>query len=103
MRVVSSSLSAAAANLSVVLEEIGEYGLRVQRNVPEHVVEDVRLRQIVELAPLSYRHRRRKLSQRQALKKAFGGDESRHRDGFPSGRRSKAAIDFRQVRHGFHA
>src|ERR1700682_1553924 len=61
-------------NLSVALEKIGEARIGVQRDVAKDVVEDVRLRQIVELFALSYRHRRRKLSQRQALKKALGRD-----------------------------
>ena len=63
-------------NLSVMLQKISEYRIRVQGHVPENIVKDVRLRQVVELIALSYRYRRGKLSQRQALKEAFGRDIS---------------------------
>jgi len=89
------------SDLSIVLEKIREDGIRVERHVAKNVVEDVRLGQVIQLAPLSDGDRRRKLPERQALKKALGRDVARHRNGFPASRRSEPAIHFGEIGNGF--
>src|SRR5688500_3491619 len=55
-------------DLPVMLQEISEDRVGVERNVTEHVVENVRLGKVIELLPLPDRYGRRKLSEREALK-----------------------------------
>src|SRR4051812_20707530 len=84
-----------------MLEEVREHRVRVQRNMAKYVVEDVGLRQVVELLPFSDGDRRRKFSQREALKKALRRDVSRDWNGFPAGGGSEAPVYFSEIGYGF--
>src|SRR5688500_16461687 len=66
----------------------------------EHVVEDVRLGQVIELLALPDGDRRRKLSERQALKKSLRRYVSRYRHRLPASGGSEPAIHFGQVGYG---
>ena len=88
-------------DLTIVLKKIGEDWIGVERHVPEHIVEDVGLGEVIELLAFSNRHRRGKFPERQALKKRFRRDIAVHRDSFPSGRWCKTPIDFCEVGHRF--
>src|SRR5690349_3678204 len=89
------------SHLAVVLEEIGEDRIRVERNVAKNVVEDVGLGQVIELLALPNGDRGGKFSERKALKERFRRDIAVNRYRFPSRRRSESPIDFGEVRNRF--
>src|SRR6266550_5635461 len=88
-------------DLTVVLKKIGEHRIGVKGHVPEHIVEDVRLRKVVELLALPDRNRGREFPQRQALKERLCRYVAVYGHCFPTCRRRQTAVYFRQVRYGF--
>ena len=88
-------------HLTIVLKKIGEHRIGVERHVPEHIVEDVGLGEVIELLAFSNPNGGRKFTERQVLKKCFRRDVAVHGDRFPSGRWCETPIDFCELRDRF--
>jgi hypothetical protein len=82
-----------------LLEEVGEHRVGVKRHVPEHVVKDVGLRQVVELFAGPYRKRRGEPPLGQTLEELMGWDKARDTYRCPTGACRQAGIDVVEVRH----
>jgi hypothetical protein len=99
MRRVSSSVRA-RGDLAEALEEIGEDGVGVQWHVAEHVMEDVRFREIVELVHRPNRDGRRKNPLCQAVEELVGGDEAANRLGAPPCALREDPVHVMEIGHG---
>ena len=73
------------ADGAIRLDEVREYRVGEHRQVPEEIVEQVGLDQIVELIAAAHPHRDRKTPFGQMREKIRFGDQSRHADHFESG------------------
>jgi hypothetical protein len=80
------------------LEEIGEDRMCVQRHVPEDVVENIGLGDVVERMARPDRHRGREATPRQRLEEQLRLEEALHRDSAPARFRLKAGIHLVEVR-----
>jgi len=94
-----SSVTAALAARPKALQEVGENRVGVQRDVPEHIVEDVRLREVVEVAARAYGDRGGKAPLGQAPEELPGRQEARNGNGGPPGASPEAGIHIGEVGH----
>lgn len=78
---------------AVGLEEVGEDRIRVKRNVPEHVVEDVGLGEIIDGFLGTNDDGRRETPFREAREEGFRREVARDRSALPARQLSQESID----------
>jgi len=87
--------------LPVGLQEVGEDRVGVQRHMTEHIVDDVRLGQVVHARPRSHRDRGRELALREEREETLRRQIARHAVARPAGVGQQVRVDLAQVRHLF--
>ncbi len=79
--------------LAVRLQEVGEHRVRVERHVPEDVVEDVRLRQVVDRLLRPDHDGGRELAAREAREERLRGQVPGHGLALPARERHQERVD----------